>query len=145
MKFTQRISKLQALAALVLFLGGACTASAQTLVQIPFVSSYAGLAAGSGATLCSNDIPTFKGMHVGDGCLPTQAMFLTPSSVAIDAYNNTYISDYGDKLLRVIYEGNPALAAAIIAANPTATGLIPQPGYIYTIAGAAQTGITQSG
>jgi sugar lactone lactonase YvrE len=148
MKFTQRISKLQALATLVLLLGGACTASAQTLVQIPFVSSYAGLAAGSGATLCSNDIPTFTSptpMHVGDGCLPTQAMFSTPSSVALDAYNNIYISDYGHKLLRVIYEGNPTLAAAIIAANPGATGLVPQPGHIYTIAGGTQAPISRTG
>jgi hypothetical protein len=147
MKSKQHISKVQALVVLVSLLGTAYASSAQTLVQIPFVSSYAGLAAGSTATACSNDIPTFTAtpMHVGDGCLPTQASFSTPSSVAVDSYNNIYISDYGHKLIRVIYEGNPVLAAAIIAANPAVSGLVPQPGHIYTIAGGTQATIGRTG
>ncbi len=63
--------------------------------------------AGGSAVACANDIPTFKGAHFGDGCLPDQATLNAPSSTAIDAYGNIYISDNGTTLLRVIYQGRP--------------------------------------
>src|ERR1700722_2469976 len=99
--------------ALLIAVLGKSSAQAEQANQIPFLSAYAGLPAGGPGTLCSNDIPTFKGAHVGDGCLPSQASLNAPSSTAIDAYGNIYISDYGDKLLRVIYQGGPALTAAL--------------------------------
>jgi sugar lactone lactonase YvrE len=146
-RFT-RIAQLGCVSATLLMT--AAKAGAQT--PIPFVSSYAGLAAGSSATLCTNSIPTFKGtgtagggVSVGDGCLPTQASLSTPSSVAVDAYNNVYISDYGDKLLRVIYQGGAALTATLIAASPNITNFTPVPGHIYTLAGAVQATIPQTG
>jgi len=118
-------------------------ASAQT-VQIPFGSAFAGLPTGGSGVLCATSIPTFKGALVGDGCLPGQATLNAPSSTAIDAYGNIYISDYGDKLIRVLYQGGPALTAALIAASPAIPNFTPIPGRIYTLAGAAQATISQT-
>lgn len=131
----------------IILLGTAALSHAQSIQasQIPFFSTRAGLPAGGPASLCSNDIPTFKGAHVGDGCLPTQASLNTPSSTAIDAYGNIYISDYGDKLLRVIYQGGPVLASMLVAASPAVTNLSPVPGQIYTLAGSLQATLAQSG
>jgi sugar lactone lactonase YvrE len=126
------------------------SAQAQTAVQVPFASTIAGLAPGSGATACSssNDIPTFSGgtitgVHIGDGCVPTQATLSTAYMATSDSLGNIYIADYGHLALRVIYNGGAALKAAIIAANPYWTNLSPVPtvtvGRIYTIGGGSRT------
>lgn len=126
---------------------GIARAQAPAIVQLPFGSPVAGLAPGSGATQCSSsvDIPTIKGNHYGDGCLATQAVLYAPASTAVDTFGNIYIADYSDLLLRVVYEGGAQVAAAIIAANPSASGLVPQVGHIYTLAGGWTGAITQTG
>jgi sugar lactone lactonase YvrE len=135
-----------------ILVGSIGSASAQTskAVQIPIVSAYAGIPAGGSGTACSNDIPTFgtpaaPSLHVGDGCLPSQATLNAPSSTAIDAYGNIYISDYGEKLLRVIYQGGPALTSMLIAANAAVPGLVPVSGHIYTLAGSQPAKLPQTG
>ncbi|SNS35974.1 NHL repeat-containing protein [Granulicella rosea] len=141
-----RISKMfiGGLATLALF-AVATQATAQTTAQAPFLSVYAGIPTGSTATACANDIPTFTGTHVGDGCVPTQASLSTPSSSAIDVYGNVYISDYGHKLLRVIYQGGAPLTSLLVAASPAISNFVPVPGRIYTIAGAAAAVLATTG
>ncbi len=144
MKFARIfVSKILVVSAVAL-LCSAHIASAQT-VQIPFGSAFAGLPTGGSGVLCATSIPTFKGALVGDGCLPSQATLNAPSSTAIDAYGNIYISDYGDKLIRVIYQGGPALTAALIAASPAIPNFRPIPGRIYTLAGSLPSSITTTG
>jgi len=119
---------------------------AQTVLPVPFVSNIAGIAPGGSSTACSSsvDIPTFAfspgPVHYGDGCVPNQATLLTPYSTTIDSLGNIYIADYGHFAMRVIYNGGAALSAAIVAANPFVTNLVPQVGRIYTIAGGSRTG-----
>ena len=127
--------------------GAVDVAHSQTLVPVPFVTSFAGLAPGSGATACptSIQIPTSRGVYVGDGCLPSQASLSAPTATAVDPYNNIYIADYSDHLLRVVYQGNAALAVAIVAANPQVANLVPQPGNIYTLAGGLTASLSQTG
>lgn len=115
-----------------LLLTGTC-ANAQT--ALPFVTSYAGLPAGGTQTLCTTSIPTYNGATVGDGCLPSQASLNGPSSVAVDSFNNIYISDLGNRLIRVIYRGGAALTATLIAGSPNIPNFTPVPGRIYTLAG----------
>ncbi len=147
----QRLGKIESVALLaVSMLAGAaaCGAQAPAMVQLPFGSTVAGLAPGSGATQCSSsvDIPTIKGTHLGDGCLPTQATLFAPAGTAVDALGNIYIADYSNTLLRVVYNGGAQLAAAITAANAlNAPNLVPQPGHIYTLAGGWTGSITLSG
>jgi hypothetical protein len=118
---------------------------AQTTTQVPFLSTIAGLPSGGSGVACTNDIPTYSGTHLGDGCLPSQAILTTPSSSAIDAYGNIYISDYGDRAIRVIYQGGPALTALLIAASPAIPNFVPVPGHIYTLAGSLASTITTTG
>src|ERR1035437_8786094 len=138
MKFLRAFFSIYLVSSAGAFVGCAHVLSAQAVVQVPFVSAAAGLPTGGSGVLCTTDIPTFKGAHVGDGCLPNQASLVTPSSTAIDIYGNIYISDYGDKLIRVIYQGGSALTAALIAASPAIPNFTPIPGHIYTLGGAAQ-------
>jgi len=128
-----------------MLLGAATTGHAQTTAQVPFLSAIAGLPSGGSGVACTNDIPTYSGTHLGDGCLPSQATLTSPSSSAIDAYGNIYISDYGDRVIRVIYQGGPALTAMLIAASPAIPNFVPVPGHIYTLAGSLASTITTTG
>jgi sugar lactone lactonase YvrE len=125
---------------------GSMTVMAQvpSIVQIPFGKTIAGIAPGGSSTACSasSDIPQFTGMHLGDGCLATQATLNGPYSATVDSLGNVYIGDYNAYSVRVVYQGGAALAAAIIAANPQATNLVPQAGHIYTLAGSRTATIT---
>ena len=103
-------------------------AQTPAVVQVPFVATVAGTPSTTSSPACTAI------NSIGDGCPPTQAV-MTPYSTTVDNYGNIYIADYGNLAIRVVYEGGSALAAAIIAANPTVTGLTPQPGYIYSLAG----------
>ena len=129
--------------------GGNAVSMAQvpTLVPDPFVTSFAGLAPGSGATQCTLAAPilTSKGANVGDGCLPNAATLFEPTATTEDAFNNIYISDYDDHLVRVVYQGGSALTAALIAANPGIANFVPVPGNIYTLAGGATGNLAQTG
>ncbi len=125
---------------------------AQTVVPIPIVTNLVGIPPGGSNTACSTtaDIPTFAvspgPIHYGDGCNGGQATLSAPYSVSTDSLGNVYISDYSHFALRVLYNGGAALAAAIVAANPTASGLVPQPGNVYTLAGGSRQGsITKTG
>lgn len=121
-------------------------ARAQTVVPVPIVSNLIGIAPGGSVTACSSsvDIPTFAvspgPVHYGDGCLANQATLSAPYSVSTDSLGNAYISDYSHFALRVLYNGGTALAAAIVAANPNVSNLVPQPGYVYTLAGGSRQG-----
>ena len=131
-------------------LAAAATTVAQVpaLVPVPFGQVFAGLAPGvTSATQCSSsvDYPTATGVHLGDGCLPTQAILNTPYSATVDSLGNVYIGDYGDYTVRVVYQGGTALAAAIVAANPTNPGLVPTPGHIYTLAGSRTAALSSTG
>ncbi len=143
-----QVFKGSALAAMLF--GAAATGHAQTSAQVPFLSAVAGLPSGGSGVACTNGIPTFTlptattPINVGDGCLPSQATLSSPSSTAIDAYGNIYISDYGDRLIRVIYQGGPALTAMLIAASPAIPNFVPVPGHIYTLAGSLASTITST-
>ena len=110
-------------------------AQVPAMVPVPFGATAAGTPSTTTGAACTT-INT-----IGDGCLPTQAV-MTPYSTTVDSYGNIYIADYGDTAIRVVYEGGSALAAAIVAANPTVTGLTPKAGYIYSLAGAS--GLTKN-
>jgi sugar lactone lactonase YvrE len=127
----------------------ASTAGAQipALVPVPFGQVYAGIVPGGSSTQCSSsvDYPTATGAHLGDGCLATQALLSAPYSATVDSLGNVYIGDYNDYVLRVVYQGGTALAAAIVAANPTNPGLVPTPGHIYTLAGSRTAALASTG
>lgn len=118
---------------------------AQTVVPVPIISNIIGLAPNVPASIpCSTDIPTFNfspgPANYGDGCPGNQATLSAPYSVSTDSLGNIYISDYSHFALRVLYNGGAALAAAIVAANPNVSGLVPQPGLVYTLAGGSRQG-----
>ncbi|HEY0306728.1 MAG TPA: Ig-like domain repeat protein [Acidobacteriaceae bacterium] len=101
--------------------------------------------AAGGGTLCAGSILTFavpasNKKSVGDGCPATQSTMSAPVAMAIDRFDNVLASDQTNNLLRIIYHGGTAMANALIAADvqPEAANLIPQKGYIYTIAGGPQ-------
>jgi len=150
MKQPLRTIKQAGLAALVVALAGTCGAAAQApaVLPVPFASTVAGLAAGSGNTACTTTLPTAFGTAVaGDGCPATQATLNDPYGVFVDGYGNVYFGDYNNYSLRVIYMGGANLAAALQAANPTHT-FTPQVGYVYTLAGsrtAALSDVTPPG
>ena len=138
-----------AAAAVVLAMTSA-TVQAQTAVPVPFMSNVVGLAPGGTSTACTGDIPTFAvspgPVHYGDGCVGNQATLSAPYSISTDSLGNLYISDYNHFALRVLYNGGAALAAAIVAANPNVANLVPQPGFVYTLAGGSRQGsITKTG
>lgn len=137
------------LGAVALFGGAGIAPAHGQVAQVPFLSATAGLPAGGSGTLCANDIPTFQGTnsgaHVGDGCLPTQAILSSPSSTAVDVYGNIYISDNANRLLRVIYQGGPTLGPILIAASPAIPNFAPIPGHIYTLAGGLLASLSTTG
>ena len=137
MKQPLKTIKHTGLAALAAALVGACAAGAQApaVLPIPFGSTVAGLAAGSGNTACTTTLPTAYGTALpGDGCPATQATLNDPYGVFVDGYGNIYFGDYNNYAVRVVYMGGANLAAALQAANPTHT-FTPQVGYVYTLAG----------
>lgn len=104
-------------------------------VPVPF----AGLFAGGATTFCSGSLPVVgtstPARNFGDGCPATQSAINVPIGVATDSFGNVFIGDQTDMLVRVVYNGGTALAAALAAANVQNPGLIPVKGNIYTIAG----------
>jgi len=113
-------------------------------VPIPFASTVAG-----GGVVCANSISTYAPLAanqklVGDGCPATQSTLNAAVGLAIDRFNNVAIIDQTNNLIRVIYNGGSAMAAAIVGANVQTTGLVPKKGYIYTIAGGPQSTPSQS-
>jgi sugar lactone lactonase YvrE len=111
-------------------------------VPVPFAATYAGA-----GTVCATSLPVFAvsgtGAKYGDGCPATQATLNVPVAVATDSYGNVFIADQTDMLVRVVYNGGTALAAAIATSNVQNPGLVPQKGYIYTIAGGITTTPTE--
>ncbi len=112
---------------------------------VPFTSTAAG-----GGKVCTNSLTTYaplaaSQLTVGDGCPAAQSTFNTAVASAIDRFNNVVIADQTDDLVRVIYNGGAAMAAAITAANvQMTTPIVPQVGYIYTIVGGPQGTPSQS-
>ncbi|HEY0307755.1 MAG TPA: hypothetical protein VGB94_06305, partial [Acidobacteriaceae bacterium] len=126
-----------AFAGMVTLASGSVATTVQAQVQqLTIPTIVGGITPSSGGTVCAASLAAFSsGGLYGDGCPATQASFLTPYAATVDSLGNIYIGDYGHYQVRVIYKGGAALAAAIIAANPTLTGLTVTPGNIYTLAG----------
>jgi sugar lactone lactonase YvrE len=75
--------------------------------------------------------------YTGDTGPATAATLNVPRGVAVDVYEDVFIADFTNNVIRVVYNGGAAVAAQITAANPAVTS--PVIGDIYTIAG-SQTG-----
>jgi sugar lactone lactonase YvrE len=134
-----------------------CVASAQTTpagVPVPFTTALAGIGSTATASSCTTGYNTTDGSTLGDGCVSTLSKLNASQGAAIDRYGNVYIADYNDRAIRVVYNGNAALATAIKAANsgftiayggqasrsaPAPTAVV---GDIYTIAGIGDNAIT---
>jgi hypothetical protein len=144
MKLHLHITRLSLLpAAAMLLLVPRAAISQTTVYPLPFVTTIAGLATGSGNTLCSGSIPNSGGQSLGDGCLPTQAQLLTLYDVEIDPAGNIYTSENGtNNDIRVIYKGGTAFANLLTSANPSVTS--PIPGRIYTFAGGISAALTHT-
>lgn len=134
-----------------LALAFSATAFAQTApsaVPVPFTTAAIGVGSSS-TTVCSASIAATDGTQLGDGCPGPQARLAAPQGAAVDKYGNVYVADYNDKQVRVVYNGNPALAAAITAANSgyaisssrNAPAVTPVVGNVYTIAGLGPAGV----
>ena len=134
------------------------SASAQTtppfFAQVPFVSLSAGNVSGgtsltTPSSACATGIETTGGASNGDNCPANQVGVSAPWGTMVDSWGNVYFGDQGHGYLRVIYAGsvtvngvaNPA-TAMIEAANITQTGLTPQAGYVYALAGGLTTGLS---
>jgi hypothetical protein len=110
-------------------------------VPVPFVTAVAGI--GTAALTCTTSIVSTDGSNLGDGCPATQAKLMSPQGATVDKYGNVYVADYNDRQVRVVYNGNPQLAAAIQLANSgyaistshSAPAPTPIVGDIYTLAG----------
>ena len=132
-------------ALLTAFLCGSASAAMAQAAAVPFASTAAG-----GGKVCTNSLTTYaplaaSQLTVGDGCPAAQSTFNTAVASAIDRFNNVVIADQTDDLVRVIYNGGAAMAAAITAANvQMTTPIVPQVGYIYTIVGGPQGTPSQS-
>lgn len=144
----QFIGRIVSVAAAFTFcsLSGFAQSSPPVMIQVPFVSAYAG--DGSSSSLISpctssNDLKTFGGSNYGDGCAATQSAVNDPWGTAVDTQGNVYFGDEGHKLVRVVYNGNgsDAVAAMIEAANPAHAGLTPVAGDVYTLAGGLSSSI----
>jgi sugar lactone lactonase YvrE len=123
--------------------GSPSAATAQSIFPVPFVTTIAGLAAGSGNTLCTTGYKNIAGVNTGDGCLPTQAQLLTIYDVQVDAAGNVYTSENGSNNdIRVIYQGGATLGGMLTVANSAISGFTLTPGRIYTLAGGLNASIT---
>lgn len=82
--------------------------------------------------------------NTGLGCPGTEAE-VKPRQVAIDADGNIFFPNIaGGTQIKVLYVGGAAAAKLIQLENPTLTGS-PQPGYLYSVAGAGTTGYSGDG
>ena len=122
----------------------AWTQSAPVAYPVPFSTAIAGNGtAGATTASCGTLIDTTSGTDLGDGCPSATAAVNAPQGAAVDKYGNIYFADYGDRAVRVIYNGGAGVAAAITAANSgysisaghSAPAPTPVVGNIYTIAG----------
>ncbi|WP_263369518.1 Ig-like domain repeat protein [Granulicella cerasi] len=111
-------------------------------VPVPFTSAAAGFGTSTTTAVCTGAIASTDGSALGDGCPATQAKLNAAQGAAVDKYGNIYFADYGNKQVRVVYNGGTQLAAAIKAANsgyvtPLASAPSPTPvaGNVYTLAG----------
>ena len=119
---------------------------------MPFVSSAAGTgAASTPSASCTAPIVNTDNVNYGDNCTANQIAISSPQGVAVDKYGNIYIPDYSHKQVRVVYNGNPLLAAAITAANSGYTPLThaapaptPVVGSVYTLVGTGTTTLALS-
>ena len=140
-------------------------AQTQQAIPIPFSTAIVGVgttgltvtATGGTSTttaVCATGIPTTGGNNYGDGCVPSQAYLSSASATAlggtlVDSYGDIFIIDTGHKVIRVIYNGSPYVAAAITAgsteianqAGSAYTPVVPIAGNIYTIAGGLTTAL----
>ena len=84
--------------------------------------------------IVGNDATPLVGF-AGDGGPASGAIFAQPSSIAMDAYGNLYITESGNSVVRMVYEGGTFQ----FLNNPAV-------GDIYTIAGVAPSaGVSQAG
>ena len=122
-------------------------------VPVPFTTALAGIGATATASSCTTGYPTTDGSVLGDGCVSTLSKLTAPQGAAVDKYGNVFIADYSDRAIRVVYNGNPALATAIQAANSgftisymqtarNAPAPTPVIGDIYTLAGIGDNATT---
>ena len=125
--------------------------SAPAAVPVPITTALVGDGVAPLATnTCSNGILATNGSAYGDGCVAAQGLLSSPQGAAVDSYGDVFVADYSDRLVRVVYNGGPAIAALITAANcgytisatrsaPFTCTPTPAPqlvvGDIYTIAG----------
>lgn len=132
--------------AAILVISPALAQTAPSGVPVPFTTALAGIGATATASSCTTGYPTTDGSVLGDGCVSTLSKLTAPQGAAVDKYGNVFIADYNDRAIRVVYNGNPTLAAAIQAANSgftisymqsarSAPAPTPVVGNIYTIAG----------
>ena len=122
--------------------------SAPIAYPVPFSTALAGNGVVGGTTAnCSALISTSSGAGLGDGCPAFTAATNAPQGAAVDTYGNVYFADYGDRAVRIIYNGGANVAAMITAANGgysisaghPAPAPAPVVGSIYTIAGNGST------
>jgi sugar lactone lactonase YvrE len=138
------VSKISLAACVAALAGTTLAAQVPTALPIPFARALAGTPTGGTTTTCTTTLPTAAGVSlVGDGCPAANATMSAPYSATVDSYGNVYFSDYNDYALRVIYNGGVGLAAAIQAANPTQT-IVPQVGYVYTLAGSRSAALAST-
>jgi sugar lactone lactonase YvrE len=86
-------------------------------LQIPYISTAVGIPAGSTQTVCSANagFNTTVGA-TGDNCPPSQAILKAPQAVVIDpATGNIFITDQGDKQIRVIYKSGATELQTIVS------------------------------
>ena len=82
--------------------------------------------------------------NTGLGCPGTEAE-VKPRQTAIDGDGNIFFPNIGGGTqIKVLYVGGTAAAKLIMLENPTLTGA-PQPGYLYSVAGAGTTGYSGDG
>src|ERR1700691_3355529 len=126
----------------------AAAQTAPVAVPVPINTGVAGLGSAASST-CAANILAADGVNYGDGCVGLLARLSSPQGAAIDSYGNVYVADYSDRLVRVVYNGGSALAAAITAANSgysisssrKSNGTVPVVGNIYTLAGLGANGV----
>jgi len=91
----------------------------------------------------ATDCPAEFDTH-GDGCLPIYAESIGARGLSVDTYGNVIISDYGNKEVRVVYEGGAAMANLIYleSKGKLASASAVQVGYMYLLAGGASSNPT---
>ena len=144
MKQPMHIARLLLLSAGTLACAAGSVSAQSTVIPVPFATVAAGIAAGSGNTLCTSGyFKNISGVNTGDGCAPTQATLTSLYDVQVDAVGNLYMSENGtNDDIRVLYRGGTTLYNMLVAANPSIPNFTPVPGNIYTLAGGLTASIT---